>query len=96
MVVKLEYKAISAKVYELINLAREVKCEIENMENTVEELGVFWKSEAQAEHVMRVTADLYNAKAFLESIKQNIKILAETVKKFDEAECMVAELIREM
>ena len=96
MVLKLEYEVISVRIYELMNLAKEVKKEIENMENTIEDLGIFWESMAQAEYVMRITAELYNSKAFLEKVKQSIKTLSDTVKKIDEAECSIGEIIKTM
>lgn len=93
MLIRLEYSKISSKVSELINVAREVKKEIENMERTVEDLGVFWDSQSEAEYVMRLTADLYSARALLEKVKLNIRVLADTVRKFDEVECQIGELI---
>ena len=96
MIIKLEYKAISLKIYELMNIAREVGREIDLLETYTDELFAFWNSMAEAEYYMRIMADLYNAKALNEKIKQEVRVFSEGVKRFDDAEKRVNEMIVEM
>lgn len=96
MIIKLDYNAVNKMLMEMLTVAKEVKVEIEGMEETVEELGIFWESESSCEYAMRINTDLYTAKAMLGGIKTSIVTLAELVERFDAAERYVRELIEGM
>lgn len=96
MIIKMDYEKVNSMMSEMIYAAKEVRGEIENMENTIEELGIFWASEASGEYAMKINADLYVAKAMLLGIKNGIKVLADSVQRFDAAERSIRELIEGM
>lgn len=93
MEIKVEYTGLGKRLYELLSIAKEVNFEIERMEEVFEELGIFWDSDAQGEYAIRVTADLYNSKAILRKICVCLKELAGLLKRFDEAEMKVSEMV---
>ena len=96
MVIMLDYERINKMMREMMLAATEVKNEIENMEETIEDLGIFWASNASNEYAMRVNTDLYTAKAMLIGITAGIKTLAESVVRFDAAERGIREMIEGM
>lgn len=93
MVIQMDYVAVNKMLREMILAAKEVKSEIEYMEETVENLGLFWTSEASGEYAMRITTDLYTAKAMLSGIKTSISVLGESVQRFDAAERTIRTMI---
>ena len=96
MVIMLDYERINKMMREMMLATKEVKNEIENMEETIEDLGIFWASNASNEYAMRVNTDLYTAKAMLIGITAGIKKLAESVVRFDAAERGIREMIEGM
>lgn len=96
MVIKMDYRYVMKLITEMLKIAKEVKKEIDHMEEISEDLYVFWESESSMEHAMRLAADLYKIKAMLEEIKKNIRILANVVKRFDENETSIKMLIESM
>lgn len=96
MLIKMDYVQVNKMMSEMIHTVKEVKNEIECMEETVEDLGIFWESEASMEYAMRITTDFYTAKAMLSEVKAGIRALAESVQRFDAAERSIRELIEEM
>lgn len=73
MLIFIDYKMANAKLNELIGIANRVRCEIETMEGIIEELGIFWKSDAQAQYAMLLNADLYTVEAMLINIKKELR-----------------------
>jgi len=96
MILMLDYISVCARICELKEVVKEVKNEIENMEETIEDLGIFWVSDAQAEYAMRLTADLFNARTLVEKINDNIESISNTVRKFDETDSFIRGVIEEM
>lgn len=93
MLIFIDYKMANTKLNELIGIANRVRCEIETMEGIIEELGIFWKSDAQAQYAMLLNADLYTVEAMLINIKKRAKELAEAIKCFDDVERSVELMI---
>lgn len=93
MPIKLDFRAVSAKLFEMIEIAKEVRYEIENMEEVMDNLGIFWDSEAGGEYAMRFYADLYYAKALLEKIKWGMKTLLSVMRQFDDSERKIRAVI---
>ena len=52
MVIMLDYERINKMMREMMLATKEVKNEIENMEETIEDLGIFWASNASHEYAM--------------------------------------------
>lgn len=96
MNIRLDYYAANRMLREMENAAKEVKCEIENMEESIENLGIFWESESSCEYAMKITTDFYVAKAMLSSINESISTFAELVQRFDAAERCIRGLIEGM
>ncbi|MDO4187434.1 MAG: hypothetical protein Q4D29_00455 [Lachnospiraceae bacterium] len=96
MNIRLDYYAANRMLREMENVAKEVKDEIENMEESIENLGIFWESESSSEYAMRITTDFYVAKALLASISSSINVFAELVQRFDAAERCIRGLIEGM
>jgi len=91
-----DYKAVGIRLKALLIIAKNISSEIAKMEEEIEELGIFWESEAMGEYAIRLTADMYNARAMLEKIKQSIRELCEIIKRFDESERKVMAMIENM
>lgn len=96
MLIKVDYYAMNKLLVEMINIAKEVQIEIEKMEETVENLGIFWNSDSSAEYAMRINVDLYSARAILETIRRSINSMILTAKTFDQTERSIREIIRDM
>ena len=96
MNIRLDYYAANKMLREMEDVAKEVKGEIENMEESIENLGIFWESESSQEYAMHITTDFYVARALLSSINESISTFAEHVQRFDAAERCIRGLIEGM
>ena len=96
MLILFDYKATCSKLKNLLYIAKKISEEITAMEEEIEELGIFWDSDAMGEYALRITADLYTARAMLERIKQSIRTLSEVIIKFDLTEKKVMSMIDSM
>lgn len=96
MNIRVEYSKLGKKIVEFISLAREVETEIERMEEVLEELLMFWESDANSKYYMRMMADLYNARLFLEKMRRSILDISEALQRFDDTERKISVLIHDM
>jgi len=93
MVIKVEYVQMNDKLAQLLTALIGVKKEIELMEDTMENLGIFWNSEASEGYALKSTADLYNAKAIVIKLLYSVKEIHDFVESMDQAERRISSLI---
>jgi len=95
MVIRADYNLIDKRLCELSKIIKEVKNELEVMDDTIENIGIFWESDAGSEYAIRITSDMLVILALAEKIGQTINSMRDAVGKLDKAETQIGILIRE-
>lgn len=93
MYIMIEYMQMNEKLAQMMTMLIGIKKEIEAMENTMEDLGIFWNSDASEEYAIKNAADLYNAKALVIKLLYSIKELHDFMENMDKAERHIGALI---
>lgn len=93
MVIKVDYIRVNSFLSEMMKLTEEVMREFERMDEVVEDFSIFWDSEASGEYGMRIYTDLYNAKAVIQKSQYNIRMIGAVLRKFDDAEKKIGNLV---
>lgn len=96
MIIKADYASIDSRLCELSSIVKEVRNEMEMMDEAVQNLGIFWESEASCEYALRINADMYVIRALLEKISLMIHSAREAVMRLDNAEVLVGNFIGEL
>jgi len=93
MIIRADYRQIDKRLCELSVVLKAVKNELEEMDDAIQNLGIFWESEAGCEYALRITADMVTIAALAEKTGQNINSMREAVGRLDSAEKQVGILM---
>jgi len=96
MIIRADYSAIDARLCDLARIVVMIRKEIEFLEEVIENLGIFWDSEASEEYAVQITADLVVVSALAEKAGITVQAIRGAIEKLDNAELQVGEIIMQL
>lgn len=96
MLVMAEYRLMQEKLLQIIQMSEDVISEIETMENTAENLDIFWDGEANSEYMLNVSAGLLNARLLIQKVMRCGNFLSYALSRYQSSERRISEMIEQI
>ena len=88
-----DYVAMNKQLVKLVDISADVENKLNDLEETVMDLDIFWDGEANAAFMLNVKLDFFKMQVLLKSINKSAACLMLAIGKYQQTEAKVEEII---